>query len=92
MNFSIYGSDISRRNIDMASKNAEKACVGDIVQLEIADFRFAESKPEASFLLFILHLEKEFYLVIRLFILWSENTWNIISKVQKPGLFLRTFV
>ncbi len=51
VNFSIYGSDISRRNIDLAYMNAEKAFVGNIVQLEIADFSLAERKPEVSFLL-----------------------------------------
>ncbi|WP_159519982.1 THUMP domain-containing class I SAM-dependent RNA methyltransferase [Sunxiuqinia indica] len=49
--FKIFGSDISRENIDLAYKNAEKANVLDVVQLEIADFRRLE-KNESSFLLF----------------------------------------
>ncbi|HKJ40937.1 MAG TPA: class I SAM-dependent RNA methyltransferase, partial [Sunxiuqinia sp.] len=49
--YKIYGSDISRENIDMAYKNAENANVLDVVQLDIADFRTAEKK-NASFLLF----------------------------------------
>ena len=52
INFSIHGSDISRRNIHRASMNAEKALVSNAVQLEIADFRFAAKKPETSFLIF----------------------------------------
>ena len=50
--FKIYGSDISRENIDMAYKNAENANVLDLVQLEIADFRRLEKKTDSSFLLF----------------------------------------
>ena len=48
----IYGSDISRENIDLAYKNAEKANVSDIVQLDIADFRTLEKRSDSSFLLF----------------------------------------
>lgn len=52
LGFKIYGSDISRQNIDMAYKNAEKANVLDVVQLDIADFRTLEKKDDSSFLLF----------------------------------------
>ncbi|TDN97285.1 class I SAM-dependent RNA methyltransferase [Sunxiuqinia elliptica] len=48
----IYGSDIARENIDLAYKNAEKANVSDIVQLDIADFRTLEKRSDSSFLLF----------------------------------------
>ena len=50
--FKIYGSDISRENIDMAFKNAENANVLDVVQLTIADFRTLEKKKSSAFLLF----------------------------------------
>lgn len=50
--FKIYGSDISRENIDMAYKNAENATVLNDIQFEIADFRRLEKKTESSFLLF----------------------------------------
>lgn len=71
VSFSIYGSDISRRNIDLAYMNAEKALVGNIVQLTIADFSLTEKKPEVSFLLFnppygerILSGDQAFYAMI----------------------------
>lgn len=50
--FKIYGSDISRENIDLAYKNAQKANVTDVVHFEIADFRRLEKKDDSSFLLF----------------------------------------
>ena len=50
--FKIYGSDISRENIDMAYQNAENATVLNDIQFEIADFRKLEKKTESSFLLF----------------------------------------
>ena len=49
--FKIYGSDISRENIDLAYKNAENAKVLDAIQLEVADFRLVEKKTDSSFLL-----------------------------------------
>jgi putative N6-adenine-specific DNA methylase len=52
LEFKIYGSDISRENIDMAYKHAENAKVLDAVQLEIADFAILEKKNGSSFLLF----------------------------------------
>ena len=71
VNFFIYGSDISRGNIDLAFKNAENALVDDVVQLKIADFSLAERKPNVSFLLFnppygerILSGDQAFYSMI----------------------------
>ncbi len=52
IDFDIHGSDISRRNIDLAYKNIEKAKVSDVVKLEIADFRNTQRKSESDFLLF----------------------------------------
>ncbi len=52
VNFKIYGSDISRENIDMAFNNTDKAMVNDIVNLEILDFKTSEKKEDSSFLLF----------------------------------------
>ncbi|MGQ8336664.1 THUMP domain-containing class I SAM-dependent RNA methyltransferase [Sunxiuqinia sp. A32] len=71
LNFSIYGSDISRENIDLAYRNAEKANVDSILRLNIADFRVAEKKNDVSFLLFnppygerILSGDEAFYSMI----------------------------
>lgn len=50
--FLIYGSDNSRKSIDMAFKNSTKALVADVVELEIADFRNLEKKTDSSFFLF----------------------------------------
>ncbi|WP_430973527.1 THUMP domain-containing class I SAM-dependent RNA methyltransferase [Sunxiuqinia rutila] len=50
--YKIYGSDISRVNIDLAYRNAEKANVLDVLQLDIADFRTLEKKNDSSFLVF----------------------------------------
>ena len=50
--FQLYGSDISRSNINKAYKNVEKAGVSDVVCLEVADFRSLEKKTGTSFLLF----------------------------------------
>jgi putative N6-adenine-specific DNA methylase len=50
--FLIYGSDNSRRSIDLAFKNTDKALVSDVVKLEIADFCSLEKKADSSFLLF----------------------------------------
>ena len=50
--FQLYGSDISRSNINKAYKNVEKAGVSDVVCLEVADFRSLEKRAGTSFLLF----------------------------------------
>ncbi|WP_423127035.1 THUMP domain-containing class I SAM-dependent RNA methyltransferase [Gaoshiqia sp. Z1-71] len=52
VNFKIYGFDLSRKYIDLASRNAEKARVQELVKLEIADFRSLEKKDDSNFLLF----------------------------------------
>ena len=48
----IAASDISRRNIDIARKNAEAAGVEDLISFGIADFMTLEPNAEKSFLLF----------------------------------------
>lgn len=48
----ISASDISRRNIDIARKNAAEAGVEDLISFEIGDFFTLEPKAEKSFLLF----------------------------------------
>ncbi len=50
--FFIYGSDHSRKSVDLALKNSVKAKVADVVRLEVADFRFLEKKADSPFLLF----------------------------------------
>lgn len=50
--FFIYGSDHSRKSVNLALKNSVKAKVADVVRLEVADFRFLEKKADSSFLLF----------------------------------------
>lgn len=48
----ISASDISRRNIDIAYKNAEAAGVLPFIDFKIADFKVLESSSEKPFLLF----------------------------------------
>lgn len=48
----IYASDISRRNIDIAYKNAENAGVLNFIEFKIQDFRSLETEIENPFLLF----------------------------------------
>jgi putative N6-adenine-specific DNA methylase len=48
----ISSSDISRRNIDIAVRNAEAAGVASLIDFKVSDFRFLESGGEAPFLLF----------------------------------------
>lgn len=50
--FLIYGSDSSRKSIDLAIENSIKASVADVIELEVADFRTLEKKADSSFLLF----------------------------------------
>lgn len=52
ISFFIYGSDISEKNIQLASKNSSKALVADLIKLRVADFRSLEKKSDSSFLLF----------------------------------------
>ncbi len=48
----IFASDILRRNIDIAYKNAEAAGVLPLIDFKISDFRALESTSEKPFLLF----------------------------------------
>ncbi|HEX7583051.1 MAG TPA: THUMP domain-containing protein [Prolixibacteraceae bacterium] len=48
----ISASDILRRNIDIASKNADAAGVGSLIDFQVSDFRFLEPTSENPFLLF----------------------------------------
>ncbi len=48
----ILASDISRRNIDIACKNAEAAGVLSLIDFKVADFRLLEASADQSFLLF----------------------------------------
>jgi putative N6-adenine-specific DNA methylase len=48
----ISASDISRRNIDIACKNAEAAGVSSLINFKISDFNFLEPEAEKPFLLF----------------------------------------
>lgn len=48
----ISASDISRRNIEIASKNAEEAGVSHLIDFKVADFKLLEPAAEKPFLLF----------------------------------------
>jgi putative N6-adenine-specific DNA methylase len=48
----ISASDILRRNIDIASKNAEEAGVGSFIDFKVSDFKLVEPNAEKPFLLF----------------------------------------
>ncbi|HAQ18233.1 MAG TPA: RNA methyltransferase [Prolixibacteraceae bacterium] len=48
----ISASDISRRNIDIACKNAEAAGVLSLINFKVSDFKFLEPSVEMPFLLF----------------------------------------
>jgi putative N6-adenine-specific DNA methylase len=48
----ISASDISRRNIDIACKNAEAAGVSSFIDFKVSDFKFLEPAAETPFLLF----------------------------------------
>jgi len=50
--FLIYGSDISRKSVDLSYKNAANAKVADMIKLEVIDFRALEKKPDSSFIIF----------------------------------------
>lgn len=50
--FKLYGSDVSRAYVDVASKQAEKAQVDDSVILRVADFKTLEKKPDCNFMIF----------------------------------------
>ena len=48
----ISASDILRRNIDIASKNANEAGVDSLIDFKVSDFRLLEPASEKPFLLF----------------------------------------
>jgi putative N6-adenine-specific DNA methylase len=48
----ISASDILRRNVDIASKNADEAGVGSLIDFKISDFKVLEPASEKPFLLF----------------------------------------
>ncbi len=48
----ISASDILRRNVDIASKNADEAGVGSLIDFKVSDFKFLEPTSEKPFLLF----------------------------------------
>lgn len=48
----IWASDISRRNVDIASKNATEAGVDSLIDFKVSDFKLLESTSENPFLLF----------------------------------------
>ncbi|WP_163717940.1 THUMP domain-containing class I SAM-dependent RNA methyltransferase [Mangrovibacterium lignilyticum] len=52
VDFKIYGSDIDRRNVDVAAKHAEKADVDDIISLKVIDFKALDKKADSDFLIF----------------------------------------
>jgi putative N6-adenine-specific DNA methylase len=48
----ILASDILRRNIDIASKNAEEAGVTSLIDFKVSDFKLLDPALEKPFLLF----------------------------------------
>jgi putative N6-adenine-specific DNA methylase len=48
----ISASDISRRNVDIASKNADEAGVASLIDFKVSDFKLLEPASEKPFLLF----------------------------------------
>jgi putative N6-adenine-specific DNA methylase len=87
----IFASDISRRNIDIAYKNAEAAGVLELIDFKISDFRTLESTSENPFLLFnppygerLTPDDTNFYAMIgdRLKHHYSNATVWIISTAQ----------
>ncbi len=87
----ISASDISRRNIDIAYKNAEAAGVGSLIDFKISDFKVLEPTSEKSFLLFnppygerMTPEDSNFYEMIgdRLKHRYSQATVWIISTPQ----------
>jgi putative N6-adenine-specific DNA methylase len=87
----IFASDILRRNIDIAYKNAEAAGVLNLIDFKISDFRTLESTSENPFLLFnppygerLTPDDTNFYAMIgdRLKHHYSNATVWIISTAQ----------
>jgi putative N6-adenine-specific DNA methylase len=48
----ISASDILRRNVDIASKNADEAGVASVIDFKVSDFKLLEPASEKPFLLF----------------------------------------
>jgi len=48
----ISASDILRRNVDIASKNADEAGVSSLIEFKVSDFKLLEPASEKPFLLF----------------------------------------
>lgn len=87
----IHASDISRRNIDIAIKNAEAAGVSSFIDFKVSDFKVLEPASEKSFLLFnppygerLTPEDTNFYTMIgdRLKQHYSDATVWIISTPQ----------
>lgn len=87
----IFASDISRRNIDIAFKNAEAAGVLHLIDFKISDFRTLEPNSDNPFLLFnppygerLTPDDTNFYTMIgdRLKHHYSNATVWIISTAQ----------
>jgi putative N6-adenine-specific DNA methylase len=87
----IQASDISRRNIDIALKNAEEAGVSHLIDFKISDFKVLEPSSEKPFLLFnppygerLLPEDTNFYTMIgdRLKQHYTNATVWIISTPQ----------
>jgi putative N6-adenine-specific DNA methylase len=87
----IKASDISRRNIDIAYKNAEVAGVLKLIDFQIADFRTLKPSSENPFLLFnppygerLTPDDANFYTMIgdRLKQEYSNSTVWVISTAQ----------
>jgi len=64
----IFASDILRRNIDIASKNAEEAGISSFIEFQVSDFMKLEPSVEKPFLLFnppygerLLPTDSDFY-------------------------------
>lgn len=87
----IIASDISRRNIEMASNNAEAAGVSQFIDFKVTDFKMLEPSSEKPFLLFnppygerISGEDTDFYKMIgdRLKQYYTNATVWIISTPQ----------
>ncbi len=87
----IQASDISRRNIDIALKNAEEAGISQLIDFKISDFKVLEPVSEKPFLLFnppygerLLPGDTNFYTMIgdRLKQHYTDATVWIISTPQ----------
>lgn len=87
----IFASDLLRRNVDIASRNAEEAGVASFIDFKVSDFKFLEPASEKPFLLFnppygerLSPEDTNFYAMIgeRLKHHYSNATVWIISTAQ----------